>query len=359
MELQKFIDDNENYIDEFKKRGLIVKRFSKENLILVKYKFNENLEEGWMKYCKGSVIDTKNNKIVLLPPMKAEELEYPLTRDITKEENYDISYLLDGTMINIFFHNDKWLMSTRSDIGCLNKWNDHLNFKDMFFETVNDDDFYNKLDQNNTYSFILQHKLNRNVSMVYENIIYLVEVRNKNNLELLELPRLDNIINIESLKLVFQNVDEINNVFSFFDFNLKGLNISINGVRYKLISKQFDLVKNICINTTNNMKKFIYLKKEDKLNEYLFFYNEYKEIFKNYESKYNIMVNELYDNYCKVNISKEIELKDVPFQLKPLIFDIHKIYLSYKRKITKKIVDKYMISLDLNKILFVIDYYKN
>ena len=43
MELQKFINDNENYIDEFKKRGLIVKRFSKENLILVKYKFNENL----------------------------------------------------------------------------------------------------------------------------------------------------------------------------------------------------------------------------------------------------------------------------------------------------------------------------
>ena len=359
MELQKFINDNENYINEFKKRGLIVKRFSKENLILVKYKFNENLKEGWMRYCKGCVIDTKTNNLILVPPMKAEKIEYPLIQDITKEKNYDISYLLDGTMINIFFHNDKWLMSTRSDIGCLNKWNNNLNFKDMFFETVKDENFYNKLDQNNTYSFILQHKLNRNVSIIYENTIYLIEVKNKNNLELLELPKLDNVINIESLKLILNSKDEINNVFNLFDFNLKGLNISINDVRYKLINNQFTFVKDICINTTINMKKFIYLKKTNKLNNYLVYYHEYKNIFKNYESKYDIMISELYDNYCKINISKEIELKDVPFQLKPLIFDIHKIYLTYKKKITKKMVDKFILSLDLNKILFIMNYYKN
>ena len=357
MELQKFINDNENYINEFKKRGLIVKRFSKENLILVKYKFNENLKEGWMRYCKGSVIDTKTNNLILVPPMKAEKLEYPLIQDITKETNYDISYLLDGTMINIFFHNDKWLMSTRSDIGCLNKWNDNLNFKDMFFETVKDENFYNKLDKNNTYSFILQHKSNRNVSIIYENTIYLIEVKNKNSLELVKLPLLDNVINVESLKLVLKNIDEINNVFNLFDFNLKGLNIVINDVRYKLINNQFTFVKDICINTTNNMKKFIYLKKKNKLNNYLFYYNEYKNIFKNYELKYDIMINELYNNYCKINISKEIELKDVPFQLKPLIYDIHNIYLTYKKKITKKMVDKFIISLDLNKILFIINYY--
>ena len=71
------------------------------------------------------------------------------------------------------------------------------------------------------------------------------------------------------------------------------------------------------------------------------------------------MISELYDNYCKINISKEIELKDVPFQLKPLIFDIHKIYLTYKKKITKKMIDKFIVSLDLNKILFIMNYYKN
>ena len=55
-----------------------------------------------------------------------------IIEETLKDNNYDISYLLDGTMINIFFHNNKWLMSTRSDIGCLNKWNDHLNFKICF-----------------------------------------------------------------------------------------------------------------------------------------------------------------------------------------------------------------------------------
>ena len=32
------------------------------------------------------------------------------------------------------------------------------------------------------------------------------------------------------------------------------------------------------------------------------------------------MINELYDNYVKKHITKEIEYNDIPFQLKPLIF---------------------------------------
>ena len=63
MELQNYINNNlDNYVSEFKNKGLIVKNFNKDNLILVKYKFNEVLSEDWMKYCKGCIIDklTKN-----------------------------------------------------------------------------------------------------------------------------------------------------------------------------------------------------------------------------------------------------------------------------------------------------------
>ena len=51
MELQNYIDSNiDDYITKFKDLDLTVKNFSKENLILVKYKFNKELTEEWMKY---------------------------------------------------------------------------------------------------------------------------------------------------------------------------------------------------------------------------------------------------------------------------------------------------------------------
>ena len=358
MELQKFINDNENYIDEFKKKGLVVKRFSKENLILVKYKFNENLEEEWFKYCRGCIIDIKTNKLILVPPMKSEELSEDIIENTIKDINYNISYLLDGTMINIFFHNNEWLMSTRSDIGCLNKWNNKLNFKNMFLKTINNDNFYNELDINNTYSFLLQHKLNRNVSQINDNYVYIIEVKNKESLESLEIPKLTNILNMESLNLVINNIYDIQSLFSSFSYNLKGLNINLTNKRYKLLNPQFIYVRDICVNTTDLMKKFIYLKKTNNVNNYLNYYSEYKNNFENYNTKFNIMINELYDNYCKLYISKNIIIKDIPFQLKPLMFEIHNIYKTYNKKINKKIIEKYIITLDLNRILFIINYYK-
>jgi hypothetical protein len=42
--------------------------------------------------------------------------------------------LVDGTMINLFNVNNEWLLSTRSNIGCTNKWSQGINFKEMFDE---------------------------------------------------------------------------------------------------------------------------------------------------------------------------------------------------------------------------------
>ena len=69
------------------------------------------------------------------------------------------------------------------------------------------------------------------------------------------------------------------------------------------------------------------------------------------------MINELYDNYVKKNITKEIKVNDIPFQLKPLTFELHGIYLKTKIKINKKIIENYIMSLDIYKIIFILKYY--
>ena len=139
MELQIFIDNNDNYFELFKKNNLKIKNF--KNLIIVKQNYGDNINEYsdqdyWKMYCRGCVINTKTNKLICIPPVKSIEIE---KKELDKylndkhSDNEEIQELIDGTMINLFYYNNDWIISTRSDIGGYNKWN-NKSFKDMFKE---------------------------------------------------------------------------------------------------------------------------------------------------------------------------------------------------------------------------------
>ena len=99
---------------------------------------------------------------------------------ISLENNIAITRMYDGTMVNVFYHNNEWTLSTRSYIGAKNYWNKNSkkSFKDMFNECF---DKYNELNTNNSYSFVLQHKDNSNITPVEENKVILVEEYNLDN----------------------------------------------------------------------------------------------------------------------------------------------------------------------------------
>ena len=96
------------------------------------------------------------------------------------ENNVKINRMYDGTMVNVFYHNNEWILSTRSYIGAKNYWNKNSkkSFKDMFNECF---DKYDELNINNSYSFVLQHKDNSNITPVEENKVILVEEYNLDN----------------------------------------------------------------------------------------------------------------------------------------------------------------------------------
>ena len=52
----------------------------------------------------------KTNKIVSIAPMKSVKNDH----NILMNDNTEISRIYDGTMINVFYHNDDWVLSTRS-----------------------------------------------------------------------------------------------------------------------------------------------------------------------------------------------------------------------------------------------------
>ena len=353
MELQNYIFENPDYINKLKSDGFIVKNFNKYNLKLIKYPYDKQIDiNSYERFLKGCIIDTKLNKVIFIPPVKAEELN-----DINININeYKIQELYDGTMINLFYHNNEWLLSTRSDIGLNNKWS-NKSFKQLFKEcsTIN----YDKLDKEYTYSFVMQHKENRNVSIVNENCIILVEVHNK----LLQLVDIDTIEPSGFLKVVNHKINNLNeyinisNINNFNTFSWKGFTIKKDGKRYNYLNEIFEQVKKLKVNSNNPLYNYIELYKNDNIQNFLFYFGEYLDLFNKYRMVFDVFLNDLYKHYVDNKINKSIKYDECPFQLKPLIYELHGLYLNDFKTISKKRVDEYVNSLDTERLVFVVKYY--
>ena len=85
---------------------------------------------------RGLVLEKNTNKIVCVPPPKSLDINYYHNKFLNNDnEGVVIEEFYDGTMINVFYHNNEWLLSTRSYIGAKNYWNKNSkkSFKDMTF----------------------------------------------------------------------------------------------------------------------------------------------------------------------------------------------------------------------------------
>ena len=283
-----------------------------------------------------------------MAPMKSVKCDH----NILLDKESEISRIYDGTMINAFYHNDEWTLSTRSFIGAKNYWNKNSkkSFKDMFNECF---DQYDELNNNHSYTFVLQHKDNSNITPVNENKVILVEEYDS---ELNKLDLNNNNYSFECVK-TYKNYHELKMVEKDIHKYDKGYNIINNNCRNVYITEDYQYIFDLKPNQNNKMFIFLTLYKQRKLNEYLKIYKDDKEIFEMYKNKYEIMRNELYSNYCKHFIEKSVERKDVPYQLKPLIYELHDIYKSTGQKINYKLINDYLQNMNVKRITFVLNYY--
>tara|TARA_Y100000389_G_C17405388_1_gene487720 strand:- start:97 stop:1158 length:1062 start_codon:yes stop_codon:yes gene_type:complete len=352
MELQKFVSDNKDYINLFKKDGLKVIKY--KNLLLVKNYYDKPLsytdeKDYWKMYCRGAVIDTLTNKVVCLPPVKS--VEYDTIPDDSSYPGSEIQYLIDGTMINLFYHKE-WIMSTRGDIGGKNKWTDKKSFKQMFGDCLNEMMDYDKLDKDSCYSFVMRHRDNRNISPIKENKLFLVEAYKFNEKE---VTRVDiSQINIENI----ENINNIsfNDLVDFTSYDIKGYTIKDGNKRYKKINPLFEKIKELKPNMNNNFLNYIELRKNGNLKEYLKYFPEYSKSFDEYRNKIHNFSNELYNNYKNCYVFKNIERKDIPYHLKPLTADIHRNYLNTKEPTSWSDIKNYIHGLPSKKLMFALNY---
>ena len=109
------------------------------------------------------------------------------------------------------------------------------------------------------------------------------------------------------------------------------------------------------MNYNNKFLNYIALKQQRLLNEYLKYFPEDSYLFNDYRNSFNQIRMKLYERYVSKFIKKEIEIKDVEYPLKPLLYELHKSYKTTGEKITVKTVSDYLHSLDGKKILFILN----
>lgn len=357
MELQNFINDNEDYIFKFKKNKMQVKNYSKLGLLLVKTYSNNEYDyknNPWMRYCRGAIINTKTNNLISIPPVKSVKKDDINLNDY--DDNYIFEPLIDGTMINMFYHDDKWMISTRSSIGAMNSWDEKIRFCELF-ESVRGKEWYNNLDKTKCYSFVLQHTKNRIVSKIMENNIILVEVYDMkdDNIRRLTPNEIEALNNDEKLNtnilMIKENAKEYFNNDLFY--SIKGFTIKKGSERIKWINPNYEYVSNLKTNFNNKFLSYINLRQEWKLSEYLKYFPEERHKYEIYRERYNIIKNKLYESYVSVNITKDKKLNDIDYVLRPLVYEIHGYYLKTKHKINMQYINDYMQNIPGKKMLFI------
>tara|TARA_B100001287_G_C22612976_1_gene496077 strand:+ start:92 stop:1174 length:1083 start_codon:yes stop_codon:yes gene_type:complete len=359
MELQTYINNHSDFISEFKKQGFKVNTF--KDLKIISYPYDkkplyESNSDFYKLYLRGAVIN-KINKVVCLPPVKSFELtENSNISTETQENKIVYETLLDGTMINLFYHNDKWTISTRSEIGGYNKWQDKKSFREMFDECCNLDE--NSLDKTMSYSFVMRHKENRNVTPIYDNILILVEAYrySDDTIQRVDVSQLKHF----DCEVVdqYSSKDEFMKLFEgpVIPYHVKGYNIKCGPYRYKWLNPYFEEVRGLKINMNNHLLNYVELRRDGNLKNYLRYFPEHIHLFNNYKEKIHSLSNDLFKTYKGVFIYKNIDKKDIPYHLRPLIYDVHGKYLESREPTSWSSIKDYIHEIPSKKLVFALNY---
>ena len=321
-----------------------------DTTIIVTYpKKMKYTNDDYILHSRGIIIDYNNKKVI------NHSLRGCLDIDtfINKVYNWNsvvIEECLDGVLINIYYHNNTWNISTKF---CVNADESKFKTKKTFHELFNEANIidYNLLDKSYTYSFLLQHTESRNVSLINNNKIYHLESTNNitgekvqikiPNIKTPKLLKFRNIINI----LGINNINELKDKVNQLHWTNPGYILYSEDRKYrsKLENINFTKVLNL-VKDQSNIQFLILesLYKKKNISELLKYFPEYSSLTietNNIFSQYTV---ELHNKYitCKVN-NQYLNLEN---KFRKALCDVHNIFKNkrksgdYEFKITYNIV---------------------
>ena len=176
-----FISNNtgslEQKLEKFKETNNIVyKRHG--NLLITKYSKDGKYGTKDERSCRGSIIDL--DKLVLLTPSIPGDISYEDFKSQVPFKYCVVEENIEGTLINIYFYNGRWNVSTKYNINAdESKFRGKKTFRQLFDNLFNWEELEKNLDVNFCYSFVLSTKDNKMVTPVKSNALYHIETTNR------------------------------------------------------------------------------------------------------------------------------------------------------------------------------------
>jgi hypothetical protein len=300
---------------------------------------------------------TCDGKVVCVAPPKSVP-EHALSDERRYEE------FIDGTMVNAFKICDDWELATRSSVGAkvgfFRKGESGKTFRTMFLdavsvaETKTGMDFFNTmntLDDNVCLSFVVQHPDNRIVTPISEVAIYLVAAYKieKNVVSLVDRDSVATRFGDMVKTPAVISIDNFHNYKTGMESDYKKVGIMVYdalGQRSKIRNPAYERVRQLRGNQPKLQYRYLVLRKERLVGEYLKFYPEDSKQFTKYREMVHDYTNALYNNYRECYIRKAKPLREYPDEYRTNMFKLHEHYIQTLRPnnmyITKGEVIRYV-----------------
>lgn len=338
----------------------------------VKDKSNFSLRHvGW---CRSVVVDKISLKPVSVSPPRASLIIDYLDPEPVEKASMAQEFI-DGTMINIYEHDGKTMISTRSRIGGTFGSPGSPTFSEMLDEALKERNVanYDALlpppaeSKTRFVSIVLQHPKNRIVTPISKPNIYMIHQGYVTE---------DGIVEIE---------EDLKNEFVPASYSLNALRgaksldswvkvqgqergygwqgvvlKSGNGLRWRVRSEIYEVVRRIKGNESTIMERFVRLRSSTSIKQYLDFYPEDREVFYEMEGILRKNTRLLLQYYTDTFRTRKIEYHNLPWPYKHHVSVLHNAYKDVLKPTSGKIdlayVINYVNNLSLEDLYNIVKY---
>jgi hypothetical protein len=313
----------------------------------------------------------RNGKLLAFSPPKS--LPFSSLIDKYPDEEFIYEEIIDGTMINLFYDHEysKWELASKKKVGAETAFftqgqlKDNETFRHLFLESCAHTKLnFELLPKNNCYSFVFQHPKNRIVTPIKEPKLYLIAaytLDSSSSYSATEVAReaLQDYIAHSSVR--FPAKFEKNEITEWAQpYELPGIMVHhrASGSRSKIRNEMYEHVRLLRGNQPKLQYHYLVLLKSARLDEYLYYYPEMREIFMGYNTTIAEYTTELFRHYIDCYSNRKMPLKEFPYQFRTHMYTINQNYKNkmYGLKTIHESVHDYINSLEPAQLMFALNY---
>jgi hypothetical protein len=375
------------------------KTYNKSNVIYTILNYDNNFicdNDVSNGYYRSLIVSSPENKLLAFSPQKSLKPDTFIEKYSTIDETIFMNEIIEGTMVNLFFDERvrKWEISTRGAVGgsyfyYRNQYDmdsdkkKQNSFYQMFLEAIGagDNQSLNELSllqdmpKNYSYSFVLQHPDNHIVLPISKCSIYLVsvfELQEGNSVKYvspLEYQYWDLFKNVNNVILFpkqynYENYEQLKEENCSIQTEFTNLGVMVTNVetgeRSAFKNPTYEEVKLLRGNNPNLQYQYLCLRKTGKIQDFLFYFPQYKKIFFRFYQEYENFVNNVHFSYLTYYVQKQSV--QISKKYSPHIYKIHhELYLPSLQTeepiiIKRRVVKEYFDNLEPREMIYHLNY---